>query len=307
MFKWLINAVDNARIAVSYPGYERQCRRIWEEDAETKYSTTSIEDEIKSRMRKSMAHVARAFGKPIRELESKRKGIRGVVSEAEEKLAIINRNYKAELDDAYKELNDTREELEECKKNLSDAFDHLEEAKSNLDSWYAQAEGRWFGNAGKQLPQNAFFGQDLSDRDHYKDERDSAGQEIGHYKAERAKIGSHIGELKAGITRIKQERQKMFDLKKAGFDKRIVTSAISNGKTEICAIDKEISGIEKLRDDYIDKAKISLGVYELEKKIDRLKREKDAYIESFDSDSAVHERKRIHRVEWMAARGKFNY
>ena len=49
---------------------------------------------------------------------------------------------------------------------------------------------------------------------------------------------------------------------------------------------------------------MSLGVYDLEREIERLRREKGARIKAFDGEPVVLERKAKHRGEWLAARGK---
>jgi hypothetical protein len=304
MFKWLTNFVDDARIAFAYLGYERECKKQWVADAERTYSTTNIERNIKALMVEPLLHVASTFNAPIRDLESKRENIRCVVAEAKEKLAILDRDYKSELDVAYIVQNAASGELDECRRKLSSAYDELNSAKSSLDSWYSKAEGTWFGNGGKKLPKSAFFGQDLSDRDHYKYRRDRAASEVGRYKSERSSIVSRLNDARATVKRIKEARQQMFDLKKAGFDKRVVTSAIKNGNHNLNAIGEEIAQFAKSRDNYIDQAKVSLGVYGLEKEIERLRRDKETRIEEFDSEPAVLERKAKHRAEWLEVRRK---
>jgi chromosome segregation ATPase len=304
MFKWLTNLVDDARIAVAYLGYVRECKKQWVSDAERNFSTTHIEQEIKARMAAPLRHVASAFNTPTSTLEARRDNVRRVVSEAKDKLSILERDYKTELDTAYAALNETRAELDECRKNLSDAYDELKEAKDNLDSWYSRAEGNWFGNGGKKLPNHAFFGQDLSDRDRYKDDRDSAASDVGRYKSERSRIERHMDEARAKVKQIKDARQEMFDLKNAGFDKRIVTSAINTGNNDLHTIGEEIAQISILRDQFIHQSKLSLGVYDLEEEVERLRREKDARIKAFDNEPVKLERKAKHRAEWLAARGR---
>lgn len=304
MFKWLTNLVDDARIAVAYLGYERECKKQWVADAERNFSTTHVEQDIKARMSEPLRQVASTFNAPISELEARRANVRRVVSEAKDKLAILERDYKSDLDAAYSTLNETRAELDECRKNLSNAHDELNRAKSNLDSWYSRAEGNWFGNGGKKLPKHAFFGQDLSDRDRYKSQRDSAARDVGRYKSERTRIAHRMEEAHARVKQIKDARQAMFDLKKEGFDKRIVTSAINTGNNDLRTIGEEISQIEKSRYQFIHQSKLSLGVYDLEKEIERLRRAKDAQIKAFDSKPVMLERKAKHRAEWLAARGR---
>lgn len=305
MFKWLTNLVDDARIAISYGSYERACKKQWVADAERTYSTAQVEQDIKARMVDPLHHVLSTFDVPIRDLESKRESVGRVVAEARKKLAILERDYTTDLDAAYKTKNKTHEELDACRQYLTEAYDDLNAAKRSLDSWYSRAEGNWFGNGGKELPKHAFFGQDLSDRDCYKSQRDSAARVVSRYKAERASIERRLNEARASVQRIKDARQAMFDLKKTGFDKRIVTSAISNGNADLRVHGVEIARIAKSREDHIHQAKVSLGVYALEAEISRLQQACAARIKSFDSEAMMAERKAKHREEWLVvAHGK---
>lgn len=304
MFKWLTNLVDDARIAFSYLGYERECKHNWMAEAERTYSTTRTEQDIKTRMAEPLLHVASTFNAPIRDLESTRENVKCVVTASKEKLATLDRDYKSELDVAYKLQNEVSEELDECRRKLSSAYDELNAAKSSLDSWFSRAEGNWFGNGGKKLPKHAFFGQDLSDRDHYKARRDSAARGVGRYKAERSSVAHSLDAARAAVKSIKEDRQKMFELKKEGFNRRIVTSTINNGINDLCTIGEEIARLENVRDEFVHQSKTSLGVYTLETEIDRLRRAKESHIKAFDNEASVHERKAKHRALWLDERGR---
>jgi hypothetical protein len=174
----------------------------------------------------------------------------------------------------------------------------------SLDSWFSRAEGNWFGNGGKKLPKHAFFGQDLSDRDHYKARRDSAARGVGRYKAERSSVAHSLDAARAAVKSIKEDRQKMFELKKEGFNRRIVTSTINNGINDLCTIGEEIARLENVRDEFVHQSKTSLGVYTLETEIDRLRRAKESHIKAFDNEASVHERKAKHRALWLDERGR---
>jgi hypothetical protein len=304
MFKWLTNIVDDVRIAYSYLGYERGCKKKWVANAEQTYSTANVERDVKTRMAEPLRHAASTFDAPIRDLESKRENVHRVLAEAKETLAILDRDYKSELDAAYQVQNESNKELEACRNNLSSAYDDLNSAKSSLDSWYSRAEGKWFGNGGKRLPKDSIFGQDLSDRDHYKSQRDSAARAIGRYKCERDSIAKRLENARATVRNIKAARQMMFDLKKEGFDKRIVTSAINIGSHDLSTIANEIDCLDNARSQYIHQSKISLGVYELEMEIKRLNRDKESHIKAFDNEPNVLERKATHRAAWLAERGR---
>lgn len=304
MIKWLTNLVDDVRIAFAYISHEKECREQWVADAERTYSTVQVKQYIKDRMAEPLLHISTIYEAPIYDLDSKRENVRRVLAEAQEKLTILERDYKTELDAAYKTQNEISEELERCRQRLSSAYDDLNSAKSSLNSWYSKAEGNWFGNGGQQLPKHAFFGQDLSDRDRYKAHRDSAAREVSRYKSERSSISRRLDDARSTVKRIKDARQVMFDLKKAGFDMRIVTSAINNGGNDMRSTEEEIARLAKSRDEYLHRAKTSLGVYALEAEIGRLRHERDAHIKAFDSESVVLERKAKHRAEWLVARRK---
>lgn len=304
MFKWITDFVDDTRIAFAYSHYENECRKNWVDDAERMYSTENIRRDITARMVAPTLYVSTAFDAPIRLLEHELQNNAQVVSDAKAKLAVLTHDYKAELDRAYVTLNETREKLDLCNQSLSSSYDDLKNAKRDLDSWYSKAEGNWFGNGGKKLPDHAFFGQDLSDRDRYKSRRDSAAQEISRYKAERSRLGERFNEARSAVQQIKDARQKMFDLKKAGFDKRLVNAVIDRGHGEARSIDKRVAQLTKSRSAYLEQAKDELGVNKLEAEIRRLEQACQTQIRAFDSESATAVRKAKHREDWLAARDR---
>lgn len=304
MFKWLTNFVDDTRIAFAYGHYENDRRKEWVADAEHLYSTENILKDITARMGAPTLYISTAFDVPIRLLERELEQKAQTVSDAKAKLAVLTRDYKTELDSVYVTLNETRERLDLCKQRLSSAYEDLEDAKSDLDSWYSKAEGNWFGNGGKKLPGHAFFGQDLSDRDHHKSRRDSAAREISRCKAERSRLGERFNEARDAVQQIKDARQRMFDLKKAGFDKRVVSAVIERGQCEARSIDEQVAQLTKSRGAYLEQTKEKLGVNKLEAEIRRLEQACQTQIRAFDSESATAARKAKHREEWLAARNR---
>ena len=96
----------------------------------------------------------------------------------------------------------------------------------------------------------------------------------------------------------------MLDLKKEGFNKRIVTSTINTGNNDLRTIAEEIAQFKKSRNQFIHQSKLSLGVYDLEKEVERLRREKDARVMAFDSEPVMLEPKAKYWAEWLAARGR---
>ena len=302
MFKWLTTRIENARIAWVYLGYEQECRKLWIAEAERKFSTAELAREIRVRMDEPQRHVEAAFDDPIQALEAKSKNIADVISEAERKLAILQRDYRSKLDAAYNVLNDARAQLTECRKTLAEAYDDLAEAKQKLDRWYSRAEGKWFGNAGKKLPTRAIFGQDLRDRDRYKSERDSAARAINGYKHERSRLERRLNDARGTVGQIKGARQLMINLKKQGFDKRLVTGTIRTGQAELQAMGVEIADLAQAREAYLRKARTTLGVEKLERRLANLRQKKVERIAAFDDKAEVAARRARHREAWLAER-----
>jgi len=304
MFKWIANIVDTVRITWTYPEYECECKRQWVANADRQYSTATLEKEINMRMEAPLRYVATTFDTPIRSLESEYKGVQLVVAEAKEKQDILDRDYRSELDSAYTDLDKTRADLEKCKSRLSSAYDDLNAAKRSLDAWYSASETRFFGSGGKKLKEHAWIGQDLSERDHYKSQKERASSEIGSLKSEKERLIQNLKNAKAVVSDIKEARQRMFDLKTEGFDKRLITGVISKGTSDLSRIDENITRLKNEREDYIRQSKAKLGVDEIEKKVKQLRQAKESLIKAFDNDANVLERKANHRTAWLTAHGR---
>ena len=79
--------------------------------AELTCSTAEVEQDIKARMADPMCHVSNAFDAPICDLESKCENVRSVVSDAKGKLFLLERDYKTELDAAYRSQDEACEQM----------------------------------------------------------------------------------------------------------------------------------------------------------------------------------------------------
>ena len=112
MFKWLTDFIDNTRIAFAYAAYENECRKKWVANAECTYSAENIRRDIKGRLVAPTLYVSNTFDAPIRVLQHELHNTTQALSDAKAKLAILTRDYKADLEVAYGTLNATREKLD---------------------------------------------------------------------------------------------------------------------------------------------------------------------------------------------------
>lgn len=299
MFSWLSTLIDDTRIAFDYFGYERAERKKWIEDAEKEFSTTDLETRLRGAVAALMDDAAMEFDTPIEQLKGRQEAEARVLSDATIKLEVLSRNYGAELDQAYAVRDHARCEMEACRTKLSSAYDDLNTAKKQLDSWYARAEGNWFGNGGKKLPAHSFLGQDLRDRDRYKSNRDQAAQEIGRLKRERDACANRIKTANATIHQVKAERQAMYQLKEQGFDRRLAKAAIESATHRLNECRAAISRLERERESFFTREEEVRGIKRLEEQIRQLNHACKARIEEFDSKPISEQRKAMHRAQWQ--------
>ena len=304
MFSTILNFLDDARINASFPGFNSAEKQLHLEIARARFSTT----ELDSRLAIVAADIERTAKEKfddeldIHRFEQHR--LDGVATDAEQKLQYFERDYKSELDTEYQALNELKGLRAECNAEISSAHEDLRQAKENLDAWYSKAEGNWIGNGGKQLPKHAFFGQDLSDRDRYKEQRSEASEQLNSNCSNRAEIDDDICQVKEAIGRIKHDRQIMFDLRREGFEIGFVRDVSKKARENSRRIASDVERLLKQRESFVRETRSAAGVALIEGAIQNIRKQRDQFIREFDSEESLCARKAIHRSKWLAAKGR---
>lgn len=332
MLGWIKTNVQNFRIILDYPAYEKKCRDKHLALAKSRYSICDLEANIADLSEKIRKKANSRFDEKIIWFNTK---IRPYVNEIEKNnriLQLFQTNYKEKLDRHYSQkkqlINDKmdlissikhlRSELNHAYTEKSSAYGQLADAKSDVEDWYSQSEGStWFGgNKGRNIPNHSFFGQSYGDLNSAKNDRDNAVDDISQSKAKIARLKKEVSKVQANIesmdTRIKkveneiilinENRNEMFRLKKEGVSKQKLKDAIARDISRREQYQSELNKIRTAKDNFIHTEKIKSGVIDMKARVDIICDKKETFIAEFESEVAQLARKKDHRVQWFEQR-----
>jgi hypothetical protein len=290
--------VTEIRIRCDRVRYDKTARKAHIADADRIFSTTSQERAIAERNSFIRKSVQVQFLTPISELTAAKHAAQHVLDDATEKLAILTRHYKPEIDALYAQLAVHYSQIGEIKDRINGAFHDLNSAKSELDAWYRRASGKGiFTNRGRALPQSALFGQDIAQRDALKEKRSAAGRSIDHWRNQRAEIYREIESVKSQISDLKAARNTMYELKKSGFDCRLLNETAKNMGDEIAQLGQQINDLLAEKERYMRAERVHVDALQAE--IQKINANRDRFIDEFDTTGAKNTRKRTHRAAWL--------
>lgn len=329
MFSWIKRILQDIKISSEFPAYEKKCRAAHLQAADNKFSTQDLLDSLVELKREISAEVRVEFDAALMHASKCQAESQTALLRSKQKLAIFQHNYKQEIDSLYVRKNSLFLEKGRYCKNKKGLYDDLKlafddrdaayslvnEAQSNVDSWYAEAErsGWLLGNKGKKIPNHAFFGQSHGDLDYYKSKRADAYSDVHSCQSIIADIKSEIEGIKLAISRaddelkkgkltinqFKLDRQKMFDLKKRGYNLKNLTESVNRETTDFNEKAFALKLLEQKKESYVNERKQALGVFESESKINQLVLDKHSFISEFDCDAVRAHRKAAHRVLYL--------
>lgn len=244
MFKAIRRIGLRLRLEVFCIKHERSAHRRHRADADLHFDIFGLASEITKSEHAVEKEVNGEFGHKLSEAAAQEVHASSALTIAEDNQRLLQRDFKSELDPLYDELARLRQLLSEAYEEKSAAYERLSSAKSSLDSWYAKSDRTFFGNKGKQLPEHAFFGQDLSDRDRHKGQRDSAASDLDDAKRNIARLKGRKSEVGAQIAIIKQDRARMHELRDRRLNRKTAAEHVADCKSSVAAA---ISATQKVR------------------------------------------------------------
>ncbi|MEH6626589.1 MAG: hypothetical protein V7739_09095 [Motiliproteus sp.] len=332
MFERTKNFFRDIRINLDFPKFERQCRLEHNNQADRRYSTKKLDAERKALVSKIESEANSNFGSQIKNKKQQITRNKTIENKKEKKISLLTRYYKQELgvlyerkDDLFSKKAELYESKNELSRMISDAFDEKNNAyeelnycKDQIDSWYAKSDRTpWLsGNSGKKLPKHSLFGQSFGDLDSYKYARDSAFDDvttaksrIGNLKQEQHTFNSEISEVKRQIDNlirqigtVKEDRGKMYELKKEGFNKNTLQKDLDEIYEAIKTLRNELVELESGRREYVISESHTQGVKKLESNIRNIEMKKEQFIKIFDLEENHQNRIVTHRKLWLRKR-----
>jgi len=332
MLDWIKTNIQNLRIFLDYPAYEKKCRYRYLALAESRYSICDLETNIAGLNEKIRKRADSKFDQKIIWFNTKIRPYANEIEKNNRILRLFQTDYKEKLDRHYSQkkhlINDKmgligsikhlRSELNHAYTEKSSAYGQLADAKSDVEDWYSQSEGStWFGgNKGRNIPNHSFFGQSYGDLNSAKNDRGNAVDNISQSKAKIARLKEEVSKVQATIesmdTRIKkveneiilikENRNEMFRLKKEGISKQKLKAAIARDKSRRDQYQSELNKIRTAKESFIQTAKIKSGVIDMMSRVDIICDKKKTFIAEFESEVSRLARKQDHRVQWFEQR-----
>lgn len=292
MFNAIRGLFRRAQCEVAFAKEERAAKKRHFEQAASLFDTSAMDDQIQQLQVSIEQAASRKFGTQLSNALREERAAASAYRDAEEKYRLLHRDFKSELAPLYDELNKIKTRISEAYAEKSNAYDRLDSAKSSLNSWYNRSERTFFGNGGKKLPEQAWFGQDLSDRDYYKRSRDNAASDIDIAKRKINSLRRQKADVGKQIGAIKEARKAMFALRDEGLNRK--TSERHLSKTAQSAATKANArrAVEKLRCDFLHECQLQCGLPSLISKVKRKISDRKDFELRFDHTSERAARKK---------------
>jgi chromosome segregation ATPase len=244
------------------------------------------------------------WGAEIERLEADVQDSARELRRLQEDLGLFRRDYRSELDEAYRRLNAIKDEQQLCRDELREAHESLDEARRGIQSWHNKSKRTpWlFGNAGRSLPKHSIFGQSFGDLDDLKAERASAVDSIQTASDRRADLNRDFQVALESIRALKADRQRMFDLRKSGRNASFLARRIAEVRGAAETSRRRAAELRLKQGAWEASERTSRGIEALEARREEIQAAHGKYLAQFDSVEALARRKAEHRAEWLRQR-----
>lgn len=317
------------KISASFVEFEKTCRLKHERDANDKFQTLNLSEQLNGLLVVIQKEADVMFGSELSRLRSGIMRARSEIVELKVSFELFCRNYRQALDELYEEkkslsrskdelhseLKALRLELSNDFKRKDDAFEYLNKCKGNIDSWYAKSERTpWLlGNARSKIPKRSIFGQSFGDLDGYKFKRDAAYGDVQRIKGEILEVKNRIDlvskklatvniefeKLNTKINDVKAARDRMYKLKSEGLSKEILRNRLECLQSYIAAESSKLSACEGAENEFRASKRNQYGAEDLAAKIKFISKQKDEFIKEFDFKLNQLARSQEHRKQWL--------
>lgn len=210
------------------------------------------------------------------------------VIEPKHQLALFERNYKAELDPLYSQLQELKEQRTDLQSKKTVAHRRLQSAKDDIESWhYKSSHG------------NGFKRQSVKDLEDYKHDRESAVHDLQRCGREIERIKVRIEEIKQKTEEIKDARQQMFDLKDQGLYPTKIQRTLAVAEARVSEVLDSITDLHNAQVQFMEQSRYQCGAIALQTQIEKVKTMLEKFISSFDDPTAKEARRDAHRKLWL--------
>lgn len=301
MFTWLMDWVREQKIALDFINTEKALRLAHQQEARARFCTIALERQAADLQALIEAAAQQRFGQASLIQQRVIASLQQELATYQARQALLARDFKSELAGLYETLHANKATLQALYVDKDSAYDDLNDARESLDGWYGKAERTpWlFGNGSRALPRHSLFGQDLADRDRYKEERDEAYGAIEECREEIQALKKRNQALFKRIQVVKADRQRMFDLRQSGQNRHLVEQKLHDLRQSLQTALHQQQDLDTQRLAFVAQEQASRGVKSLQERIAVLTREGAAFLQAFEAPAAVAARQQQHREAWL--------
>lgn len=333
MFEGIKSFIRDTRIKFDYPRYEKEQMAAHRAEADRRFDIGQLQIEVSAIKHQAGLAGDQQFSAEITSLRQQIAVLEQEINRNRGHLALLERDYKPELDDLYsrkKLLLETKEQLlaeirrlqaerSQAHNDQKEAYEDLEDSKDDVDRWYTKSERTpWlFGNSGRKIPNHSIFGQSFGDLESAKSRRGDAVHEIAecknriddikerqaNNKRERELNHAEIDQVFKKIVAVQAARQQMFDLKNEGVRHGTVRQKLRECLSSQADLESRLLALEGLRSALVMQTEYRRGLREREAAIADLLTRKSQYMDQFHSEQSKAARQDHHRHQWLATRG----
>lgn len=295
---------QRAKVEAAFVRHEWSAHRDHLKEAASKFDTSRLEVDIERAEALVEDAVNRAFGWKLVEGRNAEVAAQTAIREAERVAGLFSRDFKSDIGPLYDELNTIKAALAVAYDEKALAHARLSSAKSSLNAWYARSERHFFfGNGGRELPKRAIFGQDLSDRDYYKRQRDSAAQEIGEAKYEIDRLKARKAQVGYRIGAMKRDREEWYNLRQIGVNSKSAAQQVTTAYRLASEKHQHRVELEAAQLRFRSASVVEQQLPKLRANLQRMKAERKDFEASFALPEERAKRRRRFETEFRA-RGK---
>ena len=292
---WLADLLTSARNEFRFRLNDRQARRKEMSDAESAFPTDDLEAALSDAHERLGVELERRFDAPMRANRASLAVLsaRAVALQADH--AILVRDHKGELDNAYADLDELKARMAAAKRAVIEAYDEMNDAKARISSWHNRSKSQIpiYGKRGKPIPERSLFFFSHSDLESAKRDADQASRAIEDAKRARDRVFTELSECGDLIAELKQSRTRRRELIAAGQTRTKVLEDYAALQPEINRLAGAEERMQKLRDECATTGTIASEVISILESIRVAHVQRTERLRAFDSADARAARRSI--------------
>ncbi|GAA3895401.1 hypothetical protein GCM10022276_13090 [Sphingomonas limnosediminicola] len=301
---WIGNRVESGRVAFCCWKEEREAWRAQKAAAREQFDTTELEREVESLRTRLDAEVERLFDDPIKQAEERFQELWRDGLELHRRIELFSRDFWGERNQALERLRPIVREIKETKAELAEAYERHADAVAYIRHWLARSRSRIpiYGKAGRPVPSHWLLGMSQAKFERAKYRRDKAGHEIGQLKSALARLQLDKRSWQRVLDEIKGHAQELRELRETRQFPNVLREQVEDLERQSERLTEFVARASRGRESYIKQSSLTREIEKVVSQIERMKRARRSFLESFKAPSAKADRRAAYLRQYAERR-----